>query len=65
MLTLQEELARKLFQEIEQAVGSYGKANGFAAVVVKKELLYLDSEVKTEDVTDEILKMVNEGGQKP
>ena len=57
---MQEELTRKLFQEIEQVVSAYGKANGYAAIIVKKELLYLDGNVKTTDVTDEILKRVNE-----
>ncbi|KAF0221040.1 MAG: outer membrane [Geobacteraceae bacterium] len=60
--TMQEELTRKLFREIEQVVDTYGKANGYAAIIVKKELLYLGSEVKTQDVTDDILKLVNEKG---
>lgn len=63
--TLQEELTRQLYQEIEQAASTYGKANGYAAIVVKKELLYLASGVEAQDVTDEILKLVNEKGEKP
>lgn len=60
--SMQEELSRKIFLEIEQVVNSYGKANGYAAIIVKKELLYLGSEIQTRDVTDEILKLVNEKG---
>ena len=64
MQELQEEVSRKLFLEIEQVVDSYGKANGFTAICLKKDLLYLASGVDVQDVTDEILKLVNEKGQK-
>ena len=61
---LEEELARSLFGVIEKVVSDYGKANGYAAIVVKKELLYQGSGVSTQDVTDDILKLVNEKGAK-
>jgi outer membrane protein len=64
MQTLQEEVSRKLFRDIEQVVETYGKANGFTAITVKKEVLYLASGVDVQDVTDPILKLVNEKGQK-
>lgn len=65
MQAFQEEISRKLYQDIEQAAVAYGKANGFAAICVKKDILYLGSGVDVQDVTDAILKLVNEKGQKP
>ena len=61
---LEEELTRSLFGEIEKVVTDYAKDNGFAAIVAKKELLYQGSSVTVQDVTDDILKLVNEKGQK-
>jgi len=64
MQSLQEELTRKLYQQIEQAAGDYGKASGFTAICVKKDLLYLGGGVEVEDVTEALLKLVNEKEQK-
>jgi outer membrane protein len=61
---LEEELGRSLFGTIEKVVADYGTANGFAAIVAKKELLYQGSVVTTLDVTGDILKLVNEKGEK-
>lgn len=61
---LEEELTRSLFGMIEKVVADYGQANGYAAIVAKKELLYQGSQVTTQDVTEEILKLVNEKGEK-
>ncbi len=64
MQGLQEELTIKLYQQIEQAAQSYGKGNGYTAIVVKKDMLYLASGVETQDVTAEVLKLVNESAKK-
>lgn len=61
---LEEELTRSLFGEIEKVVSDYAKANGFAAIVAKKELLYQGGSVTVLDVTEDILKLVNEKGPK-
>lgn len=61
---LEEELTRSLFGEIEKVVSDYAKANGFAAIVAKKELLYQGGSVTVQDVTEDILKLVNEKGPK-
>lgn len=61
---LEEELTRSLFGEIEKVVSDYAKANGFAAIVAKKELLYQGSSVTVLNVTEDILKLVNEKGPK-
>jgi Skp family chaperone for outer membrane proteins len=43
---------------------AHGKAGGFAAIVVKKELLYIDSTVDAKDVTDDLIKSLNLADQK-
>jgi outer membrane protein len=63
MQEFQEQETRKLYVQIEQAARSYGKEKGYTAIVVKKDLLYLESGIDTEDVTDAILKLVNEQGK--
>jgi outer membrane protein len=55
----QADFSEKLFKAIEQASADLGKAKGLALVVVKRELLYLDSGVDAQDVTDEIIKKVD------
>ncbi|MBI2353763.1 MAG: OmpH family outer membrane protein [Deltaproteobacteria bacterium] len=57
---IQEGLSKALFEAIEQAAAEYGKANGLALVVVKRELLYLASGVDSRDVTEGILALLNE-----
>jgi outer membrane protein len=59
---LQEKLLNDLYKSIEKASGDYGKANGFAAVVMKKELLFSGENVEVKDLTDEIIRLV-EGKQ--
>ncbi len=55
----QEEFADKLFKAIERASAELGKAKGLAIVVIKRELLYLGSGVDAQDVTDDIIKMMD------
>jgi len=55
----QEEFSDKLFKAIEQASADLGKAKGLALVVIKRELLYLGSGVDAEDVTDEVIKKID------
>jgi outer membrane protein len=55
----QEKLLNDLYKSIEKASGDYGKANGFAAVVMKKDLLFSGENVEVKDLTDEIIKLVD------
>ncbi len=55
----QEEFSSKLFKAIERACTEFGKANGLALVVVKRELLYLGSGVDAQDVTDGVIKLID------
>jgi len=61
---LQEKETKALYEAIEQSAVAHGKANGFAAIVVKKELLYIDSAADTKDVTDDLIKALNQRDQK-
>ena len=61
--TLQEDLSKALFDAVEQAASEYGKANGLNLVMIKRELLYLGSGVDAQDVTEGIIKMMNEKGR--
>lgn len=61
---LQAKEAKALYEAIEQSATVHGKANGFAAIVVKKELLYLGNSVDAQDVTDALIKSLNQADQK-
>ena len=60
----QESETNKIYSLIEKTVADYGKANGFAIIVVKRDLLYLDSGIKSEDLTGVILKAINDTWKK-
>ncbi|MFZ2949477.1 MAG: OmpH family outer membrane protein [Desulfuromonadaceae bacterium] len=63
-LALQEKETGALYRAIEQTAVEHGKANGYAAIVVKKELLYTGSSVDAQDVTDALIKALDQTGQK-
>lgn len=62
--SLQEKETQTLYIAIEQAAVEYGKGNGFAAVVIKKDLLYVGSDVAAEDITEALIKSLNQGEEK-
>ena len=64
LLEMQQELSRTLYGKIEQAAREYGKANGFAAIFVKRDLLYSASGVDVRDATDDVVKLINEKDSK-
>jgi len=55
----QEQLLSRLYQSTQKAAGDLAKANGYAAVVIKKELLYLSDTVNIKDLTDETIKLLD------
>ena len=55
----QEELTEKLFKTIEQASIELGKAKDLSLVIIKRELLYLANGVDAQDVTEDIIKMID------
>lgn len=62
-LALQEKETRTLYKAIEQAAVEHGKANGYDAIVVKKEHLYIAGTVDAQDVTDALIKALNQPSQ--
>lgn len=64
LFKLQDRETKELYEDIEKSAVAHGKANGFAAIVVKKELLYVGSSVDAQDVTDALIKALNEAGPK-
>lgn len=63
-INLQEKETRTLYEAIEQASVEHGKANGYVAIVVKKELFYVANTVDVQDVTDALIKVLNQDGHK-
>jgi outer membrane protein len=59
MRAKEEDLSGKIFKSLEKAAADYGKANGYAAVVAKKELLYVGTGIESKDLTEEIIKAVD------
>jgi outer membrane protein len=59
MKGLEADLTRQIYQDIEQAAIIFGKEHNFAAITAKRELLYVGSGVESQDVTSEILKLLN------
>ncbi|MBI5483259.1 MAG: OmpH family outer membrane protein [Deltaproteobacteria bacterium] len=64
LFRLQDRETKELYEDIEKSAVAHGKANGFAVIVVKKELLYVGSSVDAQDVTDALIKALNEAGPK-
>ena len=62
--TFQDKLSKTLYEAIEQAAVEYGKVHGLALVVVKRDLLYLADGVDAQDVTNSILKLLDEKSTK-
>jgi outer membrane protein len=57
--TLQEKETGALYEAIERAAVAHGAAGGFAAIVIKKELLYVGGSVDAQDVTDALITALN------
>jgi len=64
LYNLQDSESSTFFEAIERAAVAYGKASGFSAIVVKKELLYIGSSVDAQDVTDALIKELDQSDRK-
>ena len=60
----QERETGNVFSLIEKTVSDYGKANDYAIIVIKKDLLYVNNTIDAEDLTSIILKAVNDTWKK-
>jgi len=54
-----EEMTRGLLKRIAQVAEEYGRANGYAVIVQKRELLYLGDVADARDITAEIMQRVS------
>jgi outer membrane protein len=61
--TTREKETKGLYDATEQAAVAHGKANGFAVIVIKKELLYVGSNIDAQDVTDALIKALDEAAR--
>jgi outer membrane protein len=61
---MQMELSNSLYEKIQKATNAYAKINILTLVVVKREILYQSAGVVPQDITDEVIKLVNEEGRK-
>lgn len=52
-------LTAEVYKDIKKSADSYGKANGFAAIVERKGLLFMEAGVNQTDLTDEITAAMN------
>lgn len=62
--TTEAELLKNLYGSVAKSAADYGKANGFAAIVINKELLFAGSSVAIQDLTAEIIKLIDGSGKK-
>ncbi|MDD2852453.1 MAG: OmpH family outer membrane protein [Desulfuromonadaceae bacterium] len=60
LYTLQEKETKKLYEALEQAAIAYGAANGYSAIVIKKELLYVGNSADAQDVTNALIKALDQ-----
>jgi outer membrane protein len=58
LMATQDKLSKEVFTAIEQAAATAGKKRGVAAVVIKRELLYLGQSVQPIDITDDVLALM-------
>lgn len=58
------ELLKNLYNSVAKSAADYGKTNGFAAIVINKELLFAGSSVAIQDLTAEIIKLIDGSGKK-
>lgn len=55
----------KLYKSIETAAGEHGKAKGFAAIVMKKDLLFIGEGIAVSDLTDTVIQHLDAQQAKP
>jgi outer membrane protein len=64
LVALREKLTKELLDAIEKAGKSIGQASKLTAVVVKGNVLYLDADAQVQEITDEVVKLLDAEGEK-
>ncbi len=57
--TKEAELLKELYLSVEKSAGDYGKVHGYAAITMRKDLLFIGSNVESQDLTAEIIKQLD------
>ena len=57
--TSEAELLKKLYESVARSADDFGKANGFAAIVINTELIFTGSTVEIQELTAEIIKLID------
>jgi outer membrane protein len=60
MQEMQEKLTSDIYKAIKKAATTYGKSHGYAAVLAKKDILYLADTPEPKDLTDDIAALLNQ-----
>lgn len=60
MQTLQQGINKSFNEAMVQAAMEYGKASSLALVVLKREILYQSGSVEAQDVSEGVIKLMNE-----
>jgi outer membrane protein len=60
----QAELSKKIKEDIDKLVADYGREHGYGIILNKEGLIYSDSTLKVEDLTDKILQLANSAEKK-
>lgn len=56
----EQELTAGILKSVEKIAQGYGKANGLAVIIPKQQLLFLGDGVELKDVTEAVLKQLDE-----
>ena len=64
MQELQQDLSRVLYEKIQEASAIYAENNRLALVITKRDLLYRSANVIPMDVTDGVVKLIDEQDKK-
>jgi outer membrane protein len=60
----QAELSKQVKGDLDKLIKDYGHDHGYALILNKEGLVYSDSKYEVNDLTEEILKVINTAGKK-
>lgn len=64
LMTLQEKLTKELLASIEKNAAAYGQDAKLSAIVVRQEVIYASGTADIQDITDDVVKRMNETAPK-
>jgi len=60
----QAELSKQVKDDLDRQIKDYGREHGYALILNKEGLVYNDSKFEVKELTDEIIKIINDAGKK-